>query len=379
MNEKDSKAIARVVAEIEKIDAKANELFFYVIDTKGNASGSLEYIYNLALNCQNGGYNVTMIYNAEVNDKGEELDDEAFVGVGEWLGEEYASLKHKNINKDVQLSISDIVFLPEIVIGEFASDASHGLSKVPCRKVLVLQNYYNLINFMPLASDLGALGIYDCICNSEANREYVEGVFPYLKTSVINPVIDKRVGEDKEEVKNLVVNVYVKNPMDVKRIMNDFCRRFPSYKWITFMPLNGLSKEEMANELRKNAITVWADPDASYGITAIEAMKSGSIVVAKTPANKLDWAEEDGSLRNCCVWFDNFHELPEMLAKVIRSYTVDTVPADIYDAMGEVVGMFDTESTVRDTINVVAGWNDAKKKELLAIKTGIQNNSKNNK
>ena len=48
MSDKDLKVIENIEREISKIDKKENRIFFFVIDTKGVPSGSLEYIYNLA-------------------------------------------------------------------------------------------------------------------------------------------------------------------------------------------------------------------------------------------------------------------------------------------------------------------------------------------
>ena len=73
MDNKKIKALEKVRAEIEKIDKKENNVYFFVLDTKGIASGSLEYIYKLAMIAKNDGYNVSMLYQIE---KGDE-----FVGV----------------------------------------------------------------------------------------------------------------------------------------------------------------------------------------------------------------------------------------------------------------------------------------------------------
>ena len=89
MKEKDVKAIERINLEIEKIDTKKNSIYFFVIDTKGNPSGSLKYIYKLAKIINDEGYNVTMLY--------QKNKDEEFIGVGEWLGEEYSNLRHADI------------------------------------------------------------------------------------------------------------------------------------------------------------------------------------------------------------------------------------------------------------------------------------------
>ena len=66
--------ISRIKDEIDKIDKKTNTIYFFVIDTKGNPSGSLSYIYNLALILSKNGYNIGMLYQ----------EDEEFVGVKDW-------------------------------------------------------------------------------------------------------------------------------------------------------------------------------------------------------------------------------------------------------------------------------------------------------
>ena len=83
MSDKDLKVIENIEKEISKIDKKENRIFFFVIDTKGVPSGSLEYIYNLALILKEEGYNVSMLHT-----------EEEFVGVGAWLDERYANLPH---------------------------------------------------------------------------------------------------------------------------------------------------------------------------------------------------------------------------------------------------------------------------------------------
>ena len=89
MEEKDLIVIDRIQAEINKIENKESNIYFFVLDTKGNPSGSLEYIYKLALILKENDYNVTMLYQKDEN--------EEFVGVEEWLGVKYSELPHEDI------------------------------------------------------------------------------------------------------------------------------------------------------------------------------------------------------------------------------------------------------------------------------------------
>jgi hypothetical protein len=67
MDEKKLKALEKVKEEISKIDKKESNVFFFVLDTKGVASGSLEYIYKLAMLAKNDGYKVGLLYQLEKN------------------------------------------------------------------------------------------------------------------------------------------------------------------------------------------------------------------------------------------------------------------------------------------------------------------------
>ena len=58
MSNKKDIILANIKAEIDKIENKKNRIYFFVIDTKGAPSGSLEYIYNLALILKEDGYDV---------------------------------------------------------------------------------------------------------------------------------------------------------------------------------------------------------------------------------------------------------------------------------------------------------------------------------
>ena len=152
MSEKDLKIIENINREVEKIDKKTNRVYFFVIDTKGVPSGSLEYIYKLAMILKDEGYDVSMLH----------TEDE-FVGVGEWLGEAYAALPHYNVNKDeTGTSPSDLLFIPEIF-----SQVMNQTKTLPCKRVAILQNYNYVVEQMPYAAQWGDFGIMEGIVNSD--------------------------------------------------------------------------------------------------------------------------------------------------------------------------------------------------------------------
>lgn len=359
MDKKKERAIQRVKDELKKIEANENKVMFFVVDTKGNPSGSLEYIYNLALMAKKEGYNVSMLH-----------QEDQFVGVREWLGDEYADIEHLDVSKDkIEVSPSDILFIPEIF-----ANVMNQTKKLPCKRIAILQNYDFIVEQLPLSVQWGDFGILDCITNTQHNARLLSDIFPYVRTRVISPYISDKFVSGIEP-KKMIVNVVAKDQSDVNRIVKPFYLKYPSMKWVSFKDLRGLSKDAFAEALREAAVTVWVDEPTSFGYSAIEAMKSGSIVVAKIPETTLEWMEPDektGTLRNCCVWFDDVHVSHRQLASVIRSWITDTVPQVIFDEAKAVTEKYQEEETKKEFLSYLKTITANRKNEietLLKIET----------
>ena len=368
MEENKIKALERVRAEISKIDKKESNVFFFVLDTKGVASGSLEYIYKLAEIAKNDGYNIGMLYQLEKDDE--------FVGVKEWLGEKYANLPHYNVSKDeVEITPSDVVFIPEIF-----STVMNQTKKLPCKRIAILQNYDYMLEQMPFAAQWGDFGIMDCITNTEYNSELIKDIFPYIRTTVVTPYIDKIFGTTIEP-KKMVINIVARDQSDINKIIKPFYWKYPTFKWVSFRDLRGFSKEGFANALRDAAATIWVDTDTSFGYSALEAMKSGSIVIAKIPNAPLEWMNSDdndsGALRNCCVWFDDFNSIHRQIASVVRSWITDNVPEEISEEAKKVVLAYSEERTHKEFIDYLTKVFEARKLELESIIRTVENEENN--
>ena len=356
MSEKDLKVIENIQREIDRIDKKENKLYFFVIDTKGVSSGSLEYIYNLALILKKEGYDVNMLH----------TEDE-FVGVGAWLGEEYTSLPHFNINKgEIGTSPSDILFIPEIF-----SQVMNQTKDLPCKRVAILQNYDYVVEQMPYAAQWGDFGIMEAITNSDYQAAELKESFPYVKVTKVRPYISKIFGSTMKP-KKMVVNIVSKDQSDIKKIVKPFYWKYPFFKWVSFKELRNLSKEEFAKELSENAITIVVDETASFMYSALEAAKSGSITMVKVPNTTLDWANGE-ELPNCCVWFDNYDTLHKQIASVVRSWITDKVPNVLSEETKKVTEDMTEDNTKADIMNYVTTLLGKRKKEMEELMLTIKN------
>ena len=347
MSDKNKIVIENINKEIAKIDKKENRVFFFVIDTKGVPSGSLEYIYNLALIAKKDGYDVSMLHT-----------EEEFVGVGAWLGEEYTNLPHYNVNKgEVGTSPSDVLFIPEIY-----SQVMNQTKNLPCKRVVILQNYDYVVEQMPYAAQWGDFGIMEGITNSNYQAAELTEAFPYVKLTKVNPYISKIFGSTITP-KKMVINVISKDQSDIKRIVKPFYWKYPYFKWVSFKELRNLSKEDFAAALRDGAITIVVDESASVMYSALEAMKSGSITMVKVPNTSLDWADGE-ELPNCCVWFNDYDTLHKQLASVVRSWITDKIPGVLEEESKKVLSNFSYEETEREFISYLHGVLDKRKAEM---------------
>ena len=349
MSEKDLKVIENIEKEISRIDKKENRIYFFVIDTKGVPSGSLEYIYNLALILKNEGYNVNMLHT-----------EEEFVGVGAWLGEEYTSLPHFNVNKgEVGTSPSDVLFILEIF-----SQVMNQTKNLPCKRVAILQNYDYVVEQMPYAAQWGDFGIMEGITNSEYQKAELNEAFPYVKLNKVTPFVSKIFGSTINP-KKMVINVISKDQGDIKKIVKPFYWKYPFFKWVSFKELRNLSKEEFAKELREGAITIVVDETASFMYSALEAMKSGSITMVKVPTTNVEWADsENGELPNCCVWFNDYDTLHKQIASVVRSWITDKVPTVLAEESKKVLEKFNEDNTKKEIVDYVSTLLSKRKAEM---------------
>lgn len=321
---------------ISRIENKEYTLYFYVIDTKGNPSYPLEYIYRTAYALHKRGHKVVMIH-----------EENEFVGVENWLGEVYSSLPHMNVNKDqVEVSPSDFVFIPDVFANVMVQTKN-----LPCRRIVIVQNYTNLTEFMPISQTLDGLGIIDVIVTSKENEVGVKNYFPNVRTHIVPPSI-MPMFRNNDEPRKLLINILAKDQSDVNKIVKPFFWRNPIYRWVSFRDLRGVSKEVHAEALREGAITVWIDDKTDFGVSLLEAIKCGGIVVAKIPEKIQEWMIEDNNLTNKILWFNSIDELHTLLPNIVRSWTTDSIPQEIYDRQSELQNLFTEDIQELEIIKV---------------------------
>lgn len=379
--EKDKEVIKRIETTISNIEKKDFNIFFFVIDSKNNPNGSLSYIYQMAKTLQDKGYNVKMLYQLEneytpseleeIEKKGLMLDDNRiFSGVTSWLGEEYGTLEHMNIQKDEwKVSPADVLFIPEVFSSLMFETFKHN---IPCKRYIILQNYDYITEFIPLGVEWLSYGIKDVVTTTSQQEEMVKEIFPYVKTTVIPPYIDN-IFRKSPKPKKLIVNIVTKQQSVVNKIIKNFYWKYPSYRFISFRDLRGFPRQQMAELLKEGAITIWVDENTYFGYTPLEAMRCDNIVIGKVPENQPEWMIENNTLRNNAIWFDNFRQLPDILSRVINAWMNDEIPEELTEEMNKTNQMYSYEEWDKNIDTFISNVMKERIGELTNILTSVKN------
>ena len=379
MNNDDKKALERIDEAIKKLKDNDFTFYFFVVDCKNVPNGNMQYIYQLAKTLNDKNYKVKMLYQLEneysqseieeLKRKDKPIDDrKLFNGVGEWLGEEYMKLPHLNISKDEwKVSPSDFLFIPEVFSSLMKQTYQY---KAPCKRIVVLHNYDYITEFIPFNDEWGTYGIHDVITNTEQQGKMVENVFPYVRYKTLNPYISD-IFRKPIKPKKLIVNIISKRTEDVNKIMKQFYWKYPMYKFISFRDLRGYPKETFAEFLQESAITVWIDTETPFGYSAIEAIRSGNIVIGKVPEHMPEWMGDENGLFDNGVWTYDINSIPDILSRVLGSWMQDNVPNILYDNMEKLNNLCTFDEYSKNVDNIIGGYITERINEFEEIKKVI--------
>jgi len=342
---------------IEKIDNKNFGVYFFTIDTKGVATASVANIYEHVKVLTDLGYKSSILH--EKND---------YHGVGEWLGEEYASLPHISIeSQELKVSNEDIVIIPEV----FANVIDQTKS-MPCKRVILSQSYDYILELLPLGTSWGDYGIKDIITTSDKQKEYIKSIFGDIRTHII-PVSVPEYFQSDGKPKKPIVGIHTRNQRDTLKIIKAFYLRYPQFKWITFRDMRGLPRKEFASTLNECCVSVWVDDISSFGTFPIESMKCDVPVIGKVPSLIPEWmevkvSEEESEISENGVWTTDYvMRIPDLVATYIKLWLEDSIPEDLYDKMRLTCGEYTVDKTNTAIKDVYENIFLIRKEELLSL------------
>lgn len=330
---------------INNMKGKLSRIYFMVQDTKGNAKGSVRYIYQMALTLKRNGYNSIILH-----------EKPEYFGVSSWLGEEYMTeLEHRAIEgTSLEISPDDLIIIPEIY--GFVMDQ---ITKLPCGKIVLSQAYDHIFETLQPGQSWSQLGFYKCITTSTKQKELIESIMRNISVDVIEPSITE-VFEKVQYPPKTVINIHTRDPRDTANLIKSFYVKFPQYRWISFRDLRGLSETEFAKAMTDSFISVWIDQTSSYGTFPLESMKMGIPVLGLVPDIVPSWMNEDNGL-----WVNNKTIIVDVLADFIQNWLEDNLNPELFDRMEMTVSLLPTFEKFQE--NTITLFNELFEKRIQSF------------
>ena len=309
-------ATEKVLLSIKNLREKTARIYFFVQDTKGNAKASIRLIYQMADALKKDGYNPIMLH-----------EKKDYVGVSSWLGEEYMNLPHKSIEgQNLEISPEDFLIIPEIF-----GFIMEQVSKLPCAKVVLTQQYANMLETLQPGQGWAQFGFYKCITTTNRQKDYIEKVMRQSSFDIITPYVGEHF-TPKPTPPMPIIAVHTKEQSDAVNFIKTFYLKFPQYRWFTFRDLRGLSEKDFAKSLKECFLSVWIDDKSGFGTFPLESMACGVPTIGKIPDLQPEWMTEDNG-----IWITDVTLMADFVADFIHKWLDNNIKPELANHMKETV------------------------------------------
>jgi len=172
-----------------------------------------------------------------------------------------------------------------LVIPEGFPDLMRKTIQVPCKRIVLAQSWFYILNAMQPGEKWQNFGIKDVMSVSEAISEYLMAVMPGLTVKNFSQEINRDLFKvpaklsDKYPMIGFMAARGPENRLKTFNIIKNFQAFYPHLKWVRFIELSGLSREEFSERLASCAFALYTDDIAGFGTFPLEAMACGTHVV----------------------------------------------------------------------------------------------------
>jgi hypothetical protein len=330
----DETQIQKLEQSIENLETKKSRIYVMVQDTKGNPKASVRYMYQMCMALHNNGFNAIILH--EKND---------YIGVGEWLSEEYMKLPHKSIeSKNLEVSPEDFIIIPEIY-----AFVMEQIIKLPCAKIVVCQAYDHMLETLKPGMNWSNYGFYKCITTSERQKDYINQIMRGISFDIVTPPISN-VFKKSSLPQKPIISVHSRDPRKTMNFIKTFYLKFPQYRWVTLRDLRGISEETFAEQLSESFLSVWLDETSGYGTFPLESMKCGVICLGLRPNLIPDWLNDGNG-----IWTNSELLMIDLAADFLQNWLEDNINHLVYEKMEETVNSLQTLEVFDNQVITIFG------------------------
>ena len=372
---------------INKVISKNYKVYFYC-PPLNIPSGGIAVLLNYAKVLKDAGYDVHVVYEPREDRKASlEASQKVRKAISvyekfnpTWMGDFINDLNIVPLGTDeikftdnttvkstpLTLSPEDMLFIPEGFPNIMESTA-----QLACKKVVLCQSWYYILNGLRVGQTWQQFGINDVISVSDGITEYLNAVMPGLKIKELKQSINRDVFKPVNLVdKKPIVGYSPGRSQDAiiktVNVIKTFYSFFPHYRWVRFVEFQNLSKEEYAERLSECAFVLYTDEIAGFGTLPLEAMATGTHVIGWTPLGSKEYINNNNG-----YWATNgdIFRLAELMGLAMDNYLSGGLDNDgITNAYETTLSNYTGEKEKTTILNIQNDYDNERTKELAQLK-----------
>lgn len=372
---------------IKNVSTKNFKIYFYC-PPMNVASGGISVLFKNAQILKEAGYNTVMVYEPRLDNKAtydasnkakKRIDVfEKFTPT--WLGNLADNIELKPLG-DGEILFNDgskvqsypLTLSPEdfFLIPEGFPNMMEKIAQMPCKKIIIAQSWYYILNSMGPFQKWQHFGIKDVISVSDGITEYLNAIMPGLSIKQYSQSIDRNLFKkvdsmDKNPVIAFMAGRTADAVMKTSNVIKTFYSFFPHLAWVRFDELKGLSKEEYAERLGAASICLYTDEIAGFGTMPLEAMAMGTHVVGWTPLGGKEYMEKTNGF-----WAQNgdIFQLAELLGMAVEKLLTGKLDSDsVITEYEKTMERYAPEKEKESLINIINEYKNERIAELGQLK-----------
>ena len=372
---------------LSKLNNNTFKIYIYV-PPMNIASGGVSVLFKNAHILKDAGYDVSMVYEPRADQKASydaSMKAKKRLDVFEpfkptWLGDLALNIKMQclgegeiKFNDGTSEKCTPLTVSPEdfLIIPEGFPNIMEKTSKMPCKRIILAQSWYYILNSMNMGQKWQHFGIKDVISVSDGITQYVNAIMPGLTIKQYSQSVDRKIFKPVDMTsKNPVIVFSPGRTADAVQktynVIKTFYSFFPHLAWIRVDELKGLSREDYAERLGAAGICLYTDEIAGFGTMPLEAMAMGTHVVGWTPLGGKEYMKADNGF-----WANNgdIFQLAELLGTAVERWLSGKMDTDEIQAEYEnTLSRYTEEKESVDFVNIISEYKNERIAELSYLK-----------
>lgn len=384
-------------ASISKLKNNEFKICFYCPPVNF-ASGGVGTLLRLAKSLHDTGMNVKMVYEPRVDQRAsyeesmresQKQKKQIQIEVYEkfdpsWVdfsleGLEIVPLGDKEITfndkdktkvKAQPLSVSPEDFL---IIPEGFPDVMSKTVQVACKRIVLAQSWFYVLNAMQPGQTWQHFGIKDVVSVSDAITEYLNSIMPGLSIKNMKQGIDRKTFKVPEKSSSkfpmvaFSANRGHENKLKTYNIIKTFYAFYPHLKWVRFIELANMNRAEFAEKLSSCAFSLYTDDIAGFGTMPLESLACGTHVVGWASFGGKEYMNENNGF-----WTNNgeIFQTAEVLGVAIDKWLNGELDnEEIQKNYENTLSKYTVEGEKTQFLNIINEYKNERINELEGIKT----------